>query len=338
MYQALVQRDASFEGVFVVGVVTTGIFCRPTCPARKPKRENVQFFGGVSQAAAAGFRPCKRCHPLQPAGATPEWLSGLLDQVEADPTRRWSDQDLRQAGLHPVRVRRWFQAQHQMTFHGYLRSRRLGTALAQINQGADLLDTGYEAGFESASGFRAAFERVFGSTPGRARGAQPLFLQRLLTPLGPMLAGACDDGVCLLEFADRRMLESQIRILARRLAVKPAPGDHPLLAQLDRELADYFNGRRQGFDVPLHLPGTGFQRQVWQRLVQIPYGETLSYRALADDIGRPGAQRAVGRANGDNRLAVLVPCHRVVRSDGSLCGYGGGLWRKQALLDHEAGA
>jgi AraC family transcriptional regulator of adaptative response/methylated-DNA-[protein]-cysteine methyltransferase len=161
---------------------------------------------------------------------------------------------------------------------------------------------------------------------------------RLLTPLGPMIAGATDEGVCLLEFADRRMLETRFRRLSRRYDAAFVPGSNEILDRLDRELREYFEGRLQEFRVPLSIRGTGFQRLAWESLLQIPYGETRSYEQQARAMGRPDAVRAVGSANGDNRIAVVIPCHRVVGSDGRLTGYGGGLWRKKALLELEQGA
>ena len=180
-----------------------------------------------------------------------------------------------------------------------------------------------------------AFARLFGRTPRAGRSATAVVVTRIPTPLGTLIAGAADEGVCLLEFCDRRGLENQLRRMVARLDALVAPGSHPLLEQLERELAGYFAGRLEEFTVPLVVPGTDFQRAVWDRLRVIPYGETLSYEALARSIGRDGAQRAVGRANGDNRIAIVIPCHRVVRADGTLCGYGGGLWRKRHLLELE---
>jgi len=335
MYRALVERDSHYDGVFTVAVRTTGIFCRPTCPARKPQKENVEYFRSVGDALAAGYRPCKRCRPLEPRGGTPVWLSAILAEVERDPACRWKDADIRAAGVDPARVRRWFQEHHGMTFHAYQRSRRLGMALGQMRNGADQTGAAYDHGYESLSGFREAFERLFGGTPGKKKSAAQAVVTRYLTPLGPMLAAATDDGVCLLEFHDRRMLETQIKRLRQRLQCEISPGTHPHLEALKDEVTQYFAGQLEGFTVPLVLAGTEFQEAVWNRLLEIPYGETLSYERMARDIGRPGAQRAVGRANGDNRIAIVVPCHRVIRSDGTLCGYGGGLWRKQHLLDLE---
>jgi AraC family transcriptional regulator of adaptative response/methylated-DNA-[protein]-cysteine methyltransferase len=335
MYRALVDRDSGYDGVFIVAVKTTGIFCRPTCPARKPQKDNVEFYRSVGDALSAGYRPCKRCRPLEPRGKAPDWLAGLLAEVESDPARRWTDADVRAMSLDPVRVRRWFQANHGMTFHAYQRARRLGLALGRIRNGGDQIGAAYDHGYESLSGFREAFERLFGATPGRKKSAAQAVVTRYLTPLGPMLAAATDDGVCLLEFHDRRMLETQIKRMRAHLRCEIAPGRNDHLENMEDELTMYFGGKLEQFTVPLVLAGTEFQEAVWNRLLGIPYGETLSYEKLARDIGRPGAQRAVGRANGDNRLAIVVPCHRVIRSDGTLCGYGGGLWRKQHLLDLE---
>src|SRR4029077_6943981 len=150
-------------------------------------------------------------------------------------------------------------------------------------------------------------------------------------------AGATDTGVCLLEFSDPGRLDAQIGTLERRLGCAVTQGEHPLLPQLGAELAEYFAGERRTFSVPLHYPGTEFQVRVWTALRAIPYGQTTSYEALAATVSRPGAQRAVGKANGDNRIAIVIPCHRVVRKDGTLCGYGGGLWRKRRLLELERG-
>ena len=180
MYEALLARDNRYEGVFVVGVKTTGIFCRPSCPARKPRPENVEFFPAAKGALLAGYRPCLRCRPLEAAGAAPDWLAGLLAEIEEDPERRWRDEDLRARGLDPARVRRWFQQSHAMTFHAYQRARRLGVALGRIRAGEELTDTAYSAGYESESGFRDAFARLFGTPPGRARVLAPAVVTRLM--------------------------------------------------------------------------------------------------------------------------------------------------------------
>ncbi len=335
MYRALCRRDTSYDGVFVTAVRTTGIFCRPSCPARKPRPENVEFHATVRDALFAGYRPCRRCRPMEEPGRAPPWVRELLAVVDDDPTRRWTDRDLRERGLDPSRVRRWFQAHHGMTFHAYQRARRLGMALGRLRNGEDLTRTAYDNGYESLSGFREAFKRTFGAAPGRGRHTARIVLRRLVTPLGPMVAGATEDAVCLLEFADRRMLETQVERVSARLGAVPVPGTNELLDGLAEELAAYFEGRVRAFASPLTTPGTAFQEAVWDELARIPYGETVSYADLARRVGRPDAVRAIARANGDNRLAILLPCHRVVGSDGRLRGYGGGLWRKRYLLELE---
>lgn len=208
-------------------------------------------------------------------------------------------------------------------------------ALLQLKRGQGETAVAFDQSYESLSGFRDAFKRVFGTTPGRSRSLGCLQTTRLETPLGPMVAAANEEGVCLLDFADRRALEREIAILCKRLNAAVVPGRSPHLDRLARELDEYFEGSRTNFTSPLILSGTPFQESVWKELCRIPYGQTISYVELARRIGRNGAQRAVGRANGDNRMAILIPCHRVVRGDGTLCGYGGGLWRKQFLLDLE---
>lgn len=336
MYRALCDRNSQYEGVFFVGVRTTGVFCRPTCPARKPKLKNVDFYSNANDAVAAGFRPCKKCRPLEVFGAAPVWLNPLLKQVEHDPSRRWTDSDLRKMDLEPTRVRRWFQQNHGMTFHSYLRSRRLSTALGQIRVGEKTTGAAFENGYDSLSGFRDAFKKWFGDTPSNSRGhGGPISVNRILTPLGPMVAAAGDDGLYLLEFADRRLLETQLKRVKRAYQRAFVPASNAVIEQAEKQLAEYFDGNRREFSIPIELIGTKFQEAVWKQLLKIPYGQTVSYDSLAREIGHEGAQRAVGRANGDNRFAIVIPCHRVIRSDGSLSGYGGGLWRKRWLLDHE---
>jgi AraC family transcriptional regulator of adaptative response/methylated-DNA-[protein]-cysteine methyltransferase len=335
MVAAVMSRDTGYDGVFVTGVRTTGIFCRPSCPARKPFPEHMVFYPNAREALIGGFRPCLRCRPLEAAGETPEWLRPLLAEVEEEPTRRWRDQDLRRLQLNPDRVRRWFLARHAMTFQAYTRARRLGLALGRIREGEPVTTSALDHGYDSLSGFNDAFRRLFGSAPTRRGDLQPLAVRRLATPLGAMLAAGGDEGLSLLEFADRRMLETQITRLRSRLRVALVPGNHAVLDQVGRELSEYFAGTRRSFTVPLADPGTEFQRAVWARLREIPYGVTASYAEIARDLGRASSVRAVARANGDNRLAILIPCHRVIGSDGQLAGYGGGLWRKQRLLELE---
>jgi AraC family transcriptional regulator of adaptative response/methylated-DNA-[protein]-cysteine methyltransferase len=335
MQRAVLARDGSYDGLFFVCVKTTRIFCKPSCPARKPKPANMEYRSCVRDCLLRGFRPCKRCRPLADNGESPPWLDELLARVERDPAGRLTDQDLREMSVNPHRARRYFQRSFGMTFQAYHRSRRMGLALEELRAGRDPLTVGLDHGYDSDSGFREAFAKTFGTTPGRSHGVAAIKTTTIESPLGPLVAGATEEGVCLLEFADRRAFAKQIETLKRRTGGAIVPGTCPHLERLESELREYFDGARVGFTVPMIAPGTDFQQRVWSQLRRIPYGETTSYERLARAIGRPGARRAVGRANGDNRIAILIPCHRVVRSDGTLCGYGGGLWRKRFLLDLE---
>jgi AraC family transcriptional regulator of adaptative response/methylated-DNA-[protein]-cysteine methyltransferase len=248
------------------------------------------------------------------ASAAPEWLRPLLTDVEArlktDPDQRWRDRDLRSRGLNPVAVRSWFRREHGLTFQAYARARRLSVTLGRTRKGP--LTT--------------------------SAGARTLVTTRFETPLGTMVAAAVDEGVAILEFTDRRMLPRELDQVCRRLNAAPKRGSHRHLEQLRAQLDEYFAGRRTAFDVPIALTGTPFEEASWSYLRSIPPGETRSYAEGALALGRPTAVRAFARANGANRLAIVIPCHRVIGSDGSLTGYGGGLWRKQALLDLEARA
>jgi AraC family transcriptional regulator of adaptative response/methylated-DNA-[protein]-cysteine methyltransferase len=333
--RATSQRDASYDGVFFVAVRTTGVFCRPSCPARKPLPVNVEYFTSAGQALAAGYRPCKRCRPLHTNGEPPKWVERLLGAVEGSPARRLSDADLRALAIDPACARRYFRRHFGMTFQAYQRGRRMGEALGALRRGARDVEVAVDHGYESNSGFRDAFSRTFGATPGRSADVQCIVSRLIESPLGPLMCAATEEGVCLVEFADRRALQTQVNTLCKRIGGTIVPGDNEHLEQFADELGRYFAGPLTEFTVSLVRPGTAFQQAVWDRLLEIPYGRTMSYGQLAREVGRPGAQRAVGRANGDNRLAIVVPCHRVVQSDGKLRGYGGGLWRKQFLLDHE---
>ena len=334
MERAYLERDASYNGIFFLGVRTTGIFCRPTCPARKPLPKNVEYFASPGRALAAGYRPCKRCLPLA-LDDQPAWAADLIAAVENHPSKRLSETDLRSRGLDPGTVRRYFLSRYGMTFHAYARSRRLTGALSFIREGGEIDDAVYESGYDSHSGFREAFARAFGSPPGASRERECVLLAWMKSPLGPLVAGATAAGVCLVEYTDRRMLEAQIGSVRRVFGAPVIPGSNAHLDRLQEEMASYFSGTLRRFSVPLTYPGTPFQVRVWKQLLAVPFGETRSYEEMAAAVGQPRAVRAVGRANGLNRIAIVIPCHRVVNKDGNLCGYGGGLWRKQYLLDLE---
>ncbi|WP_290799124.1 bifunctional transcriptional activator/DNA repair enzyme AdaA [Flavihumibacter sp. UBA7668] len=334
-YQALVEKDPEFEGIFITGVKTTGIFCRTTCTARKPKRENVEFFPGVRDAIAAGYRPCKVCRPMEQPAATPDAIRALIRELENDPSIRLKDYDLRQKGFEPATLRRWFLKHHGMSFHAFQRMLRINSAFKKIQQGASVTGAAFEAGYESNSGFVDGFRSIFGLSPSQSKTAGMIDCKRIETPLGTMLACATSKGICLLEFSDRRMLETELVYLSKRLNATILQGSNPHFELLEKELAEYFEGKLKTFTTPIDLIGSPFQLEVWNQLLTIPFGKTRSYKEQADALGKPLAIRAVANANGLNKISIIVPCHRVIGSDGSLTGYGGGLWRKEKLLQLE---
>jgi AraC family transcriptional regulator of adaptative response/methylated-DNA-[protein]-cysteine methyltransferase len=335
MNRAFQTRDSSYDGIFFTAVRSTGIFCRPSCPARRPREENIVYYGTVKEAMFAGYRPCLRCRPMETDGAPPDWLNAVLKRAGEAGGDRIRDEEIRLLGVDPARVRRYFKKQYGMTFQAYCRAQRLGKALEDIRLGSGLLEAGWDHGYESSSGFRQAFSEVFGKSPGKCRDADCILAAWVETPCGPMVAAATSAAVCLLEFTDRRMLEQQFRTLRKLFSAAVVPGDNTHLIALRRQLEEYFGGRRETFDLPLDFRGTEFQMNVWRELLKIPYGQTRSYEDIARMLRSPGAVRAVGHANGQNRIAIVIPCHRVVNKDGKLGGYGGGLWRKRLLLDLE---
>jgi AraC family transcriptional regulator of adaptative response/methylated-DNA-[protein]-cysteine methyltransferase len=298
----------------------------------------VEFFPSQKEAIFAGYRACLRCRPMESAGAHPREIRRVLLELERHPEGRLKDAELRALGVPPEKLRRYFLRRFGMTFQSYARGRRLTDAFQKIKRGGGARGAAHEHGFESESGFRDAFKRLFGETPGRARDASCLLVTWVESPLGPLVAGATDSGLALLEFSDRRMLETQFKNVRRAIGMPLAAGSNAHLERAREELARYFDGKLRSFSVPLAAPGTPFQERVWRALLKIPYGETRSYEEIARQIGSPGAMRAVGTANGMNRICIVIPCHRVVNASGALGGYGGGLWRKHWLLRLEGSA
>ncbi len=335
-YDALVRRDPEYLGIFFVGVKTTGIFCLSTCRARKPLKKNVEFFPDLPEVLQHGYRPCKICRPTENAHEAPEDVQSALQLVQAAEFQKVSDADLREAGLAPERIRRWFKQHHGVTFQAYQRMLRVNRAYQDLKSGGSVSASAFDQGYESLSGFAYTYQKILGRNPSAADAPAPIVLSRITTPLGPMFIGATEEGICLLEFTDRRMLETEFKDLQRRLQTRIIAGSNAHSRQLERELGEYFEGKRQHFEVALDTPGTDFQQMVWEGLQDIPYGTTRSYQAQATHLGRPKAVRAVASANGHNRVSIVVPCHRVIGKDGNLTGYGGGLPRKRWLLDHEA--
>jgi AraC family transcriptional regulator of adaptative response/methylated-DNA-[protein]-cysteine methyltransferase len=336
MQRAYLRKDRSYDGIFFLGVKTTGIFCRPSCPARRPLPQNVDYFSNVREAIFAGYRPCKRCRPLETDGRAPDWVGRALEMVRGAESRI-QDSELKRSGIDPYRMRRYFQKHYGMTFQAYCRAQRMGDALHELRTGAPLDEVALGNGFESHSGFRDAFMRTFGRAPGSSRSLDRIVVSWQESPLGPLVTAATEQGICLLEFTDRRMLEAQFVTMKRLFSCAILPGENEHILHLRKEIDAYFQGKLRQFSVPLVYPGSPFQIRVWNELLRIPYGETCSYEELARRVGSPLAQRAVGHANGLNRIGIVIPCHRVVNKDGKLGGYGGGLWRKQRLLDLEKG-
>jgi AraC family transcriptional regulator, regulatory protein of adaptative response / methylated-DNA-[protein]-cysteine methyltransferase len=338
MYQASLEKNTSFEGMFFMAVKTTGIFCRPSCTAPKPKRENVEFFKTSKEAILKGYRPCLVCKPLEKLHKTPEMIKELLDELSEDPSRKFKDVDLVERGIEPHNIRRWFIKNHGITFHSYQRMFRINSAFKKIQKGASVTSAAFDTGYESLSGFTDSFKTVFGVSPKKSKRQGIIDLKRMETPLGTMYACATEEGICLLEFSDRKMLETEFITLAKTLNATIVQGENKHFALLEQQLSEYFEGKRKQFSIKLCTPGSAFQQSVWNELQNIPYGSTRSYKEQAIALGKPECVRAVANANGMNRISILIPCHRVIGSDGHLTGYGGGLWRKKFLLDLEKGS
>lgn len=335
MRRAYLRKDSSYDGIFFLAVRTTGIFCRPSCPARKPLPKNVEFFSSPKEALFAGYRPCKVCKPMEAAGIPPEWVGRLLSIIEKNPTLRYPDSYLRSIGVEPSRARRFFLKNYGMTFQAYCRGRRLATSFEQIRNGVDLDDVALGYGYNSHSGFRDAFKKTFGKAPGQSRNGEAIVTSWIESPFGPLVTAATSEGICLLEFTDRRMLDNQFKRLRKYFHCAIVPGENKHIVQLKKELKEYFAGERKTFSIPLVFPGSLFEQQVWTALLKIPPGTTVSYEDVARMIGKPKSSRAVGKANGMNRIAIVIPCHRVINKNGKLGGYGGGVWRKKMLLELE---
>ncbi|MEL7004639.1 MAG: methylated-DNA--[protein]-cysteine S-methyltransferase [Bacteroidota bacterium] len=334
-YQALLERDQSFLGIFYVGVKTTSVFCVSTCRARKPKFENVEFFTDFKDALAHGYRPCKICKPTENAHETPEQVNRAIDLIRANPKDKISDFRLRQENISPEMVRRWFNKNYGITFQAYQRMYRINSAFEELRSGRKSTTTAFDSGFESLSGFGYTYKKLIGKSPAESRKSNVILIHRFTTPLGPMFTCSTAKGICLLEFVDRRALEIEFRDLQRLLKATIIVGENKHTTQVKEEIKEYFDGKRGKFDVALDTPGTNFQQRVWQGLVKVRFGETTSYQSFAESLGDKNATRAVASANGNNRIAIIIPCHRVVGKNGDLRGYGGGIERKRWLLDHE---
>lgn len=335
LYEALLNRDPSYDGRVYVCVASTGIFCRLTCPARKPKRENCTFYETVAECIDAGFRPCKRCKPTTPQASADPVVKPLIEALEGKPGYRWREPDIVRMGLDPSTVRRAFKRHFGMTFLEMARQRRLQEGFSTLAEGGKVIDAQITAGFESPSAFREAFAKILGQAPGTFSQDPMLFADWVPSPLGPLIAVTDRTQLHLLEFLDRRALPAEFRKLQGFAKGNIGFGRTEITDQIQDELRLFFDGSSGVFETKLALHGSTFTRDVWRELLKIPAGGTRSYSELARELGRPEAVRAVARANGANQIAIVVPCHRVLGADGSLTGYGGGLWRKQRLIELE---
>ena len=334
-YKALLDRDQSYVGIFFVGVKTTLVFCIATCRARKPKLKNVEFYTSFKEALENGYRPCKICKPTENAHEAPEQVEMAITLVKENPKEKVSDSQLRKQNISPEVVRRWFNKNYGMTFQAYQRMYRINNAFQELKNGKNTTTAAYDSGYESLSGFGYTYKKIIGKSPQQSTDHNLILISRLTTPLGPMFICATDLGICLLEFVDMCMLESEFKDLQNRLSANIISGENKHIRQAKKELQEYFNGKRRSFDVDLVTPGTDFQNMVWICLQEIEYGKTISYQQQAVKMNKPKAIRAVASANGLNRIAIIVPCHRVIGKRGSMNGYSGGIERKRWLIDHE---
>ena len=335
LYDALVARSDAYEGRAYVGVTSTGIFCRLNCPAPNPKPGNCTFFENPGDCIAAGFRPCKRCHPLAPVARLDPLVDQMLKAFDADPMRRWSETCVTAMGFDPSTVRRAFKRHFGMTFLEMARHRRLRHSTEVLAKGDNVVEAQLSVGFESPSAFRATFAKFMGRAPGEFTENAQLRASWIDTPIGAMVTICDATQLHLLEFPERKGLAREVQRLFQFSKGQLGFGRFAFTDLVQAQLAEFFGGQRSKFDLPLALHGTDFSKTVWHALQDIPAGQTRSYAQLAQSIARPTAMRAVARANGANQIAIIVPCHRVIGADGTLTGYAGGLWRKQKLIELE---
>ncbi len=235
MYQASFDKNSDFEGVFWMGVKTTGIFCRPTCTARKPKFENVEFFDTTKAAILKGYRPCKVCKPLENLNETPPKIQALLKELSDDPSLKLKDYDLVLRGLEPATVRRWFLKNHGLTFHAFQRMFKINSAFKKLQQGENVLETAMDVGYESLSGFNETFKNIFGVSPKFSKEQKIVHLKRIETPLGTMIACATLDGICMLEFSDRKALPTELKQISTFFNATIIQGENPHFNILEKD-------------------------------------------------------------------------------------------------------
>src|SRR5271157_3741065 len=334
-WQQVLARDARQDGRFVFAVRTTGVFCRPSCPSRRPRRDSVEFFAGPREAERAGYRACLRCKPTQISEQAQYVLRArqLLDNAEGVVTLA---QLSKRVGLSPFHLQRLFKRATGLSPREYQSARRMQHIKARLRKGEDVTTALYDAGFGSPSRLYENANQQLGMTPGTYRrgGAGATITFGIApTPLGRMLVAATERGLCAVRFGESATeLE---RDLHEEFHAAELHRDDAAMGRYIEHLLANLRGENTIIDLPLDVLATAFQKKVWETLRQIPRGETRTYTDIAREIGDPRAVRAVARACASNPVALAVPCHRVVRSDGDLAGYRWGIERKKRLLESE---
>lgn len=339
MWAALANRNPAFDGQFLYGVLTTGVYCRPSCAARPARKENVRFYADAEAAVAAGLRPCKRCRPDEESPTKAMAALAAYIDAHADETLSLGHLAAR-AGLSPGRLQKVFKATLGVSPKGYQDGRRLARLKGALRDGDAIAGAIYEAGYGSTSRVDGEAARNLGMTPKayRAGGAgETIAYAFRQSALGGLMMGATDRGICFAQFGDS---ETALRmaLAAEFPSAIRQPSDTQTAPELDIWMAALEAHISEGLprpDLPLDIRGTAFQIRVWRFLLSVREGEVISYGELAASIDAPKAVRAAASACAANRIAVLIPCHRVLRGDGSLGGYRWGLERKRALLDGE---
>jgi AraC family transcriptional regulator of adaptative response/methylated-DNA-[protein]-cysteine methyltransferase len=330
-WAAFERRDRGWDGRVIGAVKTTGIYCKPSCPARRPKREHVEFFATAEEARGAGYRSCMRCKPDE-VGRDREAVAKAVKLIETAEEPLTLDELADGVGYAPHHFQRIFKRDLGVSPAEYaraLRNRRTETALKANGRVTDAV---YDAGYSGPSSFYSDAKERLGMTPSAWRNGgrgETIRWTHFDSPLGRMLIAATSKGICRLTFDDS--VNSLQRLFPQATIVEDAGG----LKELVEGALEAIESPRAAHQLPIDVAGTAFQEAVWRELRKIPVGETRSYAEIAAAIGQPTAVRAVGTANGDNHVAVLIPCHRVIRSDGTLGGYAGGLDRKRKLLSNE---
>lgn len=333
---AVVNRDRAADGTFWYSVRTTGVFCRPSCSARRPRRENIAFHGSTDAAREAGFRPCRKCHPESDHIGQAALIDTACRQIETAEELPTLDTLAKAAGLSRFHFHRLFKSYTGVTPKAYADARRVTRARAGLSGHGSITQTVFDAGFNSSGRFYAQAVERLGMTPGDYRkGGAGMELQYAIArcSLGAILVAATARGICAIDIGDDPdlLVTSLLDRFPRALIVE---GD-PAFDQLVIMAVALAEEPAKACELPLDIRGTAFQQRVWETIRKIPSGETMTYTELAQRIGQPRAARAVARACGANSIAIAIPCHRIVRTDGSLSGYRWGIARKRVLLDRE---